>query len=171
MIYAISSSQLLPLTRKTVPSLAGLVLLLAFFLQYFLGWKWQQLEEWQQLELYKRWSGLALALLFGFQWMLTASRVLPGFRKYALQLATLHKWAGAISPLLFYIHSSGIGYGYLGLLTYVFVANTLIGLVNLELVRKNSLWLFNGWMITHVALSMVLTLLMGFHIGIVFYYK
>ncbi|MGE5943894.1 MAG: hypothetical protein ACM31G_06100 [Flavobacteriales bacterium] len=83
----------------------------------------------------------------------------------------IHKWAGAISPLLFYIHSMGFGYGYLLFFSYVFISNTLLGYLNLDVIKSNSDWLFKGWMIAHVALSITVTIVMFFHIGIVFYYK
>ncbi len=83
----------------------------------------------------------------------------------------MHKWAGALSPLLFYLHSMGLGYGYLALLAYLFLTNTLLGYINLDLIKNEKEWLFKGWMIAHVAFSAVITILVFFHVGTVFYYK
>ena len=40
-----------------------------------------------------------------------------------------------------------------------------------DVIKNNSDALFKGWMIAHVALSIVVTILMVFHITMVFYYK
>jgi hypothetical protein len=152
-------------------TLVGLVFLCAFFLQFFLNLKWQWLFELQQEELYKRWSGLVIALFILFQWVLTFTRVIKKFRKYAMTMQTIHKWLGALSPFVFYMHSMSMGYGYLLMLSYIFFANTLLGYFNLDVIKNNNNLLFKGWMITHVALSIVVTIMMVFHISMVFYYK
>ncbi len=152
-------------------SVIGLILLALFLTQFFLKLEWSWLWSLQQEELYKRWTGLFLALFIAFQWVLSLSRVLKRLRPYSLKMTTLHKWVGALSPLFFYVHSIGMGYGYLALLAYVFLANTLLGYVNLDVIKNDSELLFKGWMMTHVALSMIVTILLFFHIGTVFYYK
>ena len=153
------------------PSILGLVLLCAFFIQFFLQLEWNWLFELQQMEMYKRWSGLVLALFIAFQWVLTFTRVIKNLRKHAMSMQAIHKWLGALSPLVFYIHSMSMGYGYLLLLSYVFFSNTLLGYFNLDVIKSNSDLLFKGWMISHVALSIVVSVMMVFHIGMVFYYK
>lgn len=152
-------------------TITGLVLLSAFFLQFFLKLEWSWLLELQQQEMYKRWSGLVLAFFIVFQWVLTLTRVVKKFRKHAISMQTIHKWLGAVSPLFFYIHSMALGYGYLLLLSYVFLVNTLLGYFNLDVIKNNSDALFKGWMIMHVALSIVVSVMMVFHITMVFYYK
>ena len=152
-------------------TVVGLILLVLYFLQYLLKIEWFWLSELQQQEAYKRWSGLGMALFITFQWVLTFSRVVKRFRKYAMKITELHKWAGALSPLFFYIHSMGMGYGYLLLLAYLFFSNMLIGQINLDVIKNSNETLFKGWMILHVALSVMITFIMFFHIGVVFYYK
>jgi len=125
----------------------------------------------QKGEMYKRGSGLVLAIFISFQWLLTLGRVIKKYRKYTLKITALHKWAGGLSPLFFYIHSVGMGYGYLALLAYLFFANALLGYINLDVIKNNNELLFKGWMISHVAFSIVITILMFFHINMVFYYK
>ncbi|WP_136481295.1 hypothetical protein [Cognatitamlana onchidii] len=149
----------------------GLVLLVAFLLQYVLKLEWEWLYILQEQQMYKRWSGLALALLITFQWVLTLTRTIGKWRKHAMNMQTIHKWLGAVSPLFFYIHSMALGYGYLLLLSYIFFSNTLLGYLNLDVIKNNSDALFKGWMIAHVALSIIVTILMLFHIVMVFYYK
>ena len=152
-------------------TIIGLALLCLFVIQFLLNLEFELLFNLQQEEVYKRWSGLGLALFIVFQWLLTFSRVIKKFRKYSVKVTNLHKWIGALSPLFFYIHSMGMGYGYLALLTYVFLINTLLGYINLDVIKSTNELIFKGWMITHVAFSMIITVLMVFHIGVVFYYK
>jgi cytochrome b561 len=152
-------------------TLIGLVFLVAFFLQLFLKLEWQWLFNLQQGEMYKRWTGLVLALFIAFQWVLSLTRTVKKWRPYAMKMQSIHKWIGALSPLFFYVHCMSLGYGYLALLSYIFIANTLLGYFNLDVIKNNSDVLFKGWMITHVALSLVITILMFFHIVMVFYYK
>ncbi len=152
-------------------TIIGLVFLIAYFVQFFLKIEWNWLLEIQQQEMFKRWSGLFLALFIVFQWMFSLTRSVKGLRKYNLTMQNAHKWLGAISPLFFYVHSMHLGYGYLLLLTYIFFFNTLLGYINLDVIKNDGEWLFKGWMITHVALSLIITILLLFHITMVFYYK
>lgn len=157
--------------RSNKSTLLGIALFVAFVLQYMFNLQWHGLFVLQQEEMYKRWSGLLLVVFITFQWVLTLTRTVKKWRTRAMVMQTIHKWAGALSPLFFYIHSMGIGYGYLMLLSYIFFANTILGYFNLDVLKNNSDILFKGWMISHVALSIVVTILMVFHITMVFYYK
>lgn len=152
-------------------TIVGLVLLSAFLLQFFLKLEWGWLYALQEEEIYKRWSGLFLAIFIVFQWVLSLTRTVKKWKKYAMKMQAIHKWVGALSPIFFYVHSMGMGYGYLLLLSYIFFANTLLGYFNLDVIKNNSDTLFKGWMITHVALSLVVSIMMLFHITMVFYYK
>ncbi len=157
--------------RNTKSTTIGLILLFLFFLQFALDLKWEWLYKLQQEEMFKRWSGFGLGIFILFQWLLTFSRVIQKFRKYSLKVTQLHKWIGALSPLLFYFHSMELGYGYTALLAYLFLINTVLGYFNLDVIKSANEVLFKGWMIVHVAFSIIVTLLMVFHIGVVFYYK
>lgn len=157
--------------KGNTSTVAGLILLIAFFLQFFLELEWTWLLQLQQEEMFKRWSGLVLALFMVFQWMFSLVRSVKKLRKHNLIMQNMHKWLGAISPLFFYIHSMSMGYGYLLLLTYVFFSNALLGFINLDVIKNNGEFLFKTWMILHVALSLIITVLMLFHITMVFYYK
>ncbi|WP_299432123.1 resistance to Congo red protein [uncultured Maribacter sp.] len=152
-------------------TILGLVLLSVFFVFYFGNIEWVWLQELQQQENYKRWSGLGVALFIIFQWLLTFTRVIKRFRQNAIKMITIHKWLGAMSPLLFYIHSVKLGYGYIALMSYLFFANALLGYINLDVIKSKGEILFKGWMIFHVAFSIIISILMCFHIVMVFYYK
>ncbi len=157
--------------RNTKSTTIGLLLLSLFLFQYVLNLRWEWLFDLQQQEMFKRWSGFGLGLFILFQWLLTFSRVIKKFKKYSFKVTNLHKWIGAISPLFFYIHSMELGYGYLTLLAYVFLINTLIGYFNLDVIKSTNETLFKGWMIVHVAFSFIVTILLVFHVAVVFYYK
>ena len=150
----------------------GLLLFALYIVQYFLPIKWEWLLNLQEHDqMYKRWSGLAVFIVIIFQWILTISRVSKRLRKYSIKLTAWHKWIGALSPILFYVHVMNFGFGYLALLSYLFFANMLLGVINLDIIKSKKNWIFQSWMITHVTFSIVITFLAIFHIGVVFYYK
>lgn len=157
--------------NKNKSTVVGLVLLCVFFIQFFLKLEWSWLFQLQQEEMYNRWSGLFLVIFILFQWVLSLTRTVMKWKKYAMNMQNIHKYVGALSPIFFYVHSMGMGYGYLMLLAYIFFSNTLLGYFNLDVLKNNSDALFKGWMITHVALSLVVSIMMVFHITMVFYYK
>lgn len=157
--------------NQKVITIIGLVLFCSYILQDLLGFKIASLEKLQSQEMYKRWSGLAIALFITFQWFLTFTRITPKLKKHSVKLTEIHKWIGAFSPILFYLHATSYGYGYLALLSYVFFANMLLGTINLDLIKSQKEWIFKGWMIAHVSLSMLITAILFLHIGTVFYYK
>lgn len=152
-------------------TIIGLVLFSLYLIQELLQLKFEFLEIQQQKEYYKRWTGLALALFILAQWLLTFSRIIPKFRAKSGTINNIHKWIGVCSPVLLYIHSTKFGFGYLALFSYLFLANVILGTVNLDVLKSTKDWIFKGWMILHVAISMCITLLLFFHIGVVFYYK
>ncbi|UZO81067.1 hypothetical protein NBT05_00995 [Aquimarina sp. ERC-38] len=151
--------------------IVGLSLFILYILQFAFDISWPWLLEMQADQSYKRWSGVVVGIFILFQWLLTLVRVTKKLRKYNLNFTRWHQWIGAISPVLFYFHALQIGYGYLGLLSYVFFTNMVLGLVNLDVIKSQKNWVFQSWMITHVSLSVVVTFLLFFHIGVVFYYK
>jgi len=159
------------LKNQTTITIIGLVLFCSYLLQDVLGFKLEALETLQSQEMFKRWSGFALALFIAFQWLLTLTRIIPKLKRKSVLFTQIHKWVGVFSPLLFYIHATKYGYGYLALLSYVFFANMLLGTINLDVIKSQKEWIFKFWMIVHVSLSMLITFLLFLHIGTVFYYK
>ncbi len=150
----------------------GSVLLLAYIGQYAFSIRWESLYQLQQLnESYKRWSGVFVATFILFQWALTIIRISKKLRSYNTRLTILHKWIGVLSPIFFYIHAMEFGYGYLAFLSYIFFINMLLGTINLDIIKSKKEWIFQAWMIIHVLLSVLITSITIFHIGVVFYYK
>lgn len=156
--------------QKTL-TVISLALFILYLLQDLLNLKVAYFETLQAQEMFKRWTGLGLGLFIVFQWLLTFTRVIPKWRKYSVKFTQIHKWIGAFSPILFYIHATGFGFGYLALLSYIFFTNMLLGTINLDVIKSQKEWIFKLWMIVHVGLSMFITGIMFLHIGTVFYYK
>lgn len=157
--------------KKHTPTVIGVTLIILYCIQQIFVIKWNFLENLQNIETYKRWSGLIVGLLIVFQWLLTFSRIIPKFRKRSHSINNIHKNIGLFSPIFLYIHSTNFGFGYLALFTYLYILNMILGTLNLDIIKTSKDWVFKGWMITHVALSMIITLLLFFHIGMVFYFK
>jgi len=150
----------------------GIALLVLYMAQYLipsLQWKW--LYELQHDQDYRRWSGLIVTLLIVFQWLLTLIRVVKKWKKHSVTFTSMHKWVGAFSPLIFYAHCMEFGFAYLLVLSIIFMTNMLLGTINLDVIKSQKEWIFQTWMIVHVSLSIIITFVMFFHIGVVFYYK
>lgn len=149
----------------------GSVLFVLFIIQDLLPLKWAYLETLQQDQSYRRWSGLFLSIFILFQWSLSIVRTVPRWQDKSLLYHKIHTWLGAFTPLFFYVHSTKLGFAFLFLLSITFMVNFLLGMLNLDVLKNKKQWYFQGWMITHVALSIFITLLTIYHVWIVFYYE
>ncbi len=143
-------------------SLAGLVLWLAFLTQLGLEIEWRPLSAWQGLLWYKALSGSLLAGFVCFQWLLALSRVNRSARA-ARALYSWHQTAGALSPIFLFLHSTRLGFGYLFVLSTVYIANNVWGLFNSSAFpRLKTLVPF--WVIAHIALSVLLVAVIVYHV-------
>lgn len=150
--------------------ITGLVFFIVYILQEVLNIRWQYLHALQLEETFKRWSGLCLFIFIALQWSLTIFRVKKTWEPYSPAIMEVHKWMGAFSPVVFYIHSMEFGFAYLFVLSITFFSNVLLGFVHVDVIRTKAYWYFQGWMVAHVAFSLIITLLVLYHIWIVFYY-
>lgn len=148
----------------------GVLLLLAFWVQYIFELQWEWLETMQNDETLKQCSGFALASFVAHQWYLSRLRM-RGCMKTAKSHYSKHKRAGVLASLLFYLHSTQLGYAYLFLLSMVYFANVVVGFCNQETLGIKKRWFYTSWIITHVSLSVVLVVLIGFHVIIAFIYE
>src|SRR5690606_10218218 len=92
----------------------------------------------------------------------------------AIRLAyRCHRWAGALSPLLFSAHASWLGVRYLVALASVYLANVGVGALDKTIVPDLALRdrYVRPWMVTHVALACLLVGLTLFHLFVVFAYQ
>ena len=157
--------------NKNYYLVAGYILFASFIAQQVFNWRWLALQELQQGQMFRRWTGLVLALFIIFQWGLSLARTSRRLQEKGLVFYNLHTWTGALSPLIFYIHSMKFGYAYLFFLSLTFFSNFILGMLNLDVIKQKPQWYFQGWMISHVAISLLITMLSVYHIWIVFYYK
>jgi hypothetical protein len=81
-----------------------------------------------------------------------------------------HQTAGAFSPVLLLLHSTRLGFGYLLVLSTVYVANNVVGLVSPSSFPRFKM-IMPFWMIAHIALSVLLTALVVYHARTALYYE
>ncbi len=157
--------------NKSIYLIIGGITFLFFLLQDLLELKWMYLEQLQDDQMYRRWSGLGLFTIILFQWSLSLVRVIPRWEEKSFTFYAIHNWLGALTPLLFYVHSTQLGFAYLFVLSITFFGNFLLGMFNLELLKAKSKIIFQGWMILHVAMSFFISFITLYHIWVVFYYE
>jgi sulfoxide reductase heme-binding subunit YedZ len=148
----------------------GILLLLAFWVQDAFELRWNWLMEMQNNETFKQYTGLMLVMYIGHQWYLSLLRT-QGQMQAARSHYQRHKQAGVWATLLFYFHSIQFGYAYLFLLSMVYFANVVLGLFNQETVGIRKKWFYNCWIVGHVSLSVLLVILISYHIFIAFSYE
>ncbi len=156
----------------------GLLLLLLFVLQALsaslLGLRWGWLAELQAKDSYSKWTGFGLASYLGVQWLLPLMRLF-GRQDLARRLYPLHRRIGVLAPVIFYVHSMKFGYGFMVVLSSVYLANVVVGLFSVDVVKdlvavdrkRYAFW----WMIAHVALSFFTMGLMLYHAFVAFAFK
>jgi hypothetical protein len=159
-----------PLGVSKVSFYIGLILLIAWVAQAAVPIRWLWLENLQKVELYKQLTGLLMMAYLGHQWHLPVLRLLNR-SKAAKDNYERHKILGALAPLVFYIHSTQIGYAFTALLATVYLGNVAIGLFNPETVRIKKNWFTQSWMVVHVALSLVTIVLVLYHIIVTLAYR
>jgi methionine sulfoxide reductase heme-binding subunit len=147
----------------------GAILWVLFLEQVGLDFDWPALRVWQSRFSYKVATGGLLAAFISFQWFLAICRV-TGFMRVAKALYPWHQTIGALAPVLLFFHSMRLGFGYLVVLCGVYLANTLVGLINPSAFPRVKSVL-SLWTIVHVALSVLLVALTGYHAWTALYYE
>ena len=147
---------------------AGVLGVLIYVAQDLSGLKWEWLAQLQDVDVFKYATGAGLLSYVGWQWWLFYSRVR---RRNLRRLLSWHQRTGALVPLLFYVHSVEIGYGYLAALSWVFLVNMLVGAASPLGVRINNRYYTASWGVLHVSLAALTVFLGLFHVYIAVYYK
>jgi len=80
-----------------------------------------------------------------------------------------HKLAGALAPLLLYLHATHFAYGYLILLTGLYLGTAGLGLLHKLALRQRTL--YTWWLIIHLATACTLVVLSGYHAIIALAYE
>ena len=140
----------------------GAAMWLLFLEQLVLGTEWGSLGVWQRQMWYKIASGSLLAGFVCFQWLLALLRV-NRWARAARALFSWHQTAGAFAPVLLLLHSTRLGFGYLLILSSVYVANNVVGLVSPSAFPRLKI-LLPFWVIAHIALSVLLAALVVYHV-------
>jgi len=155
--------------RAILTSLAGAAMWLLFLAQLDVGFEWAPLGVWQGRTWYKVASGSLLAGFVCFQWLLALLRV-NRWARAARVLYPWHQTVGAFSPVLLFLHSTRLGFGYLFVLSTVYVANNVLGLVSPSAFPRLKV-LLPFWVIAHIALSVLLAALVVYHAWTALYYE
>ena len=150
-------------------SLAGAAMWLLFLAQLDQGFEWPLLSALQGQTWYKVASGSLLAGFVCFQWLLALLRV-NRWARAARALYSWHRTVGAFSPVLLFLHSTRLGFGYLLMLSTVYVANNVVGLVSPSAFPRLKM-LVPFWVVAHVALSVLLAALVVYHAWTALYYE
>jgi len=158
-----------PWLNITPPLVVGSVLLGLFVLQLVAGVQWATLSALQSNNLYKQLTGLILGIFIARQFWLGRVRTHSQTTSLKAQFVR-HRWQGALAPLLFFVHSITLGYAYTLMLSVVFLANIVVGLLNIEVVRVRTPIYLTAWTVVHVSLAMATVGLAAIHVYVVYFY-
>lgn len=153
-------------TERTdrVFAIVGGTLLALYVAQARLDLQVPALAALQRDERYKVISGSVLAGYLLYQ-------TLMGRRRIYDQVGVVfwHKLAGALAPLLLYLHATHFAYGYLILLTGLYLGTAGLGLLHKVALRERTL--YTWWLIIHLATACSLVVLSGYHAIIALAYE
>jgi hypothetical protein len=147
--------------RVLLTFVVGAAMWLLFLEQLVLGTQWGPLGVWQGDKWYKMATGSLLGLFVCFQWLLALLRA-NRWARAARALYPWHQTAGVFSPVLLLLHSTRLGFGYLLVLSTVYIANNVVGLVGPSTFPRLKIVL-PFWVIAHIALSVLLAALVVYH--------
>ncbi len=147
---------------------AGVLGVLLYLVQDILGLRWEWLADLQTVDLFKYVTGTALLFYMGWQWWLFYSRIKG---RNLRRLLSWHQKTGALVPLLFYLHSVEIGYGYLAMLSWIFLGNMLVGAASPLGIKVNNRYYTASWGVVHVSMAALTVVLALLHAYIAVYYK
>jgi hypothetical protein len=150
-------------------AVVGAILWILFLEQWALDMDWPGIRLWQSRFLNKIATGVTLGVFLSFQWLLAVCRI-GGFARLAKTLYPWHQTIGAFAPVLLFLHSTRLGFGYLVALSSVYLSNNLVGLVNPSAFPRIKS-ILSLWTIVHIALSVLLVALAGYHAWTALYYE
>ena len=146
----------------------GLFLFLTFLIQDFFGFKIPALENLQAQENFRIYSGLFVLLFIAMQFVRPYNKA---SERPHLDTQTYkgHKLRGVFAPLIFFIHSSSFGFGYLFFLSSLYFSNFLLGIFDHEQFKnaKKRVKYYKKWLPLHIILSIFTVSMMVVHIYIV----
>jgi hypothetical protein len=146
--------------REHVVLATGLVAL-ALYVAQAIWWQWPALAALQHHPTYKLATGALLLVYLRAQWV-------TGRRRIDAAALFRHRLAGALAPLMLYLHAVHIGYGYLALLVAVYLGTAMAGLAYPLALRRR--WLYTTWFIVHLVAATALLALVAYHVVIALAY-
>jgi hypothetical protein len=155
--------------RALTTAVAGAILWVLFLEQLGLRIDWPAVRIWQSQFPNKVATGAALGLFLCFQWLLAICRI-SGFLRAAKALHPWHQTTGIFAPVLLFLHSTRLGFGYLVVLSAVYFADSVVGLVNPSAFPRIKS-VVSLWTVVHVALSVLLVALAVYHAWTALYYE
>lgn len=146
------------LERRDTTTLT-VALLAAYLGQAAVGLEVPMVVRWQADETYKAITGLVLVAYLALQWSST------------LRKRGLHELFGAFAPLVLYAHATRFAYGYLVWLLVIYLGVGAIGLVHRPIVARRRRTLYVWWFVAHIAMSVLLVVLVAYHVVIAIAYE
>ena len=146
----------------------GLLLFFLFLVQDFFGLKIPTLEAWQADGDYRIYSGLFVLAFIGAQFIRPYNKACE-FPHVKASTFRNHKILGAFAPLVFFVHSSSFGVGYLLFLSIIYFSNFLVGMFNYEHIQnaQKRIWYYPKWLFLHIVLSILSLAFIALHIYVV----
>jgi len=114
-------------------------------------------------------TGGLLACYVLFQWALSLCRV-QRYNRLAKKLYGWHHVVGGLGPALLMLHSTRAGFGYLAVLSTSFLLNVGLGVANHHNVPKLKA-MRDTWVVSHIALSIVVVSLGVYHAWTAFWFE
>lgn len=142
----------------------GWFLLALFALQLGLDWTWPLLEQLQTDATYRQLSGALLAFIMLLQWRFAWLRS-TGDRAQKERCKQRHKWQGVLAIVVFYLHSTSLGYAYQTWISVLFW-----GMLSPEALRVRARRYVTFWLILHVCAATACSVLALYHLYIVYTY-
>lgn len=151
--------------------LAGMLFLGLFLVQFSIDLQLSWLNNLQKNDVYKQATGFLLLGYLLQQWRLSHARTYKYEAKRLRKCFVSHKCIGVIAPLLFFIHSTGFGYGYVKILTLALLVTVVLGLLNNEILKKKTRIMQSIWLMAHIILSTLVLGLSGYHLYVTYAYS
>jgi ferredoxin-NADP reductase len=150
----------------------GMLLLCAFLIQEWFGFKVPVLETLQQGEGYKRWTGFIVLSFIAFQWYYPIKQIFS-FKENLFYWQKIHKYNGVIAPIILYAHATSVGYAYLFILSTAYLSSNILALCNRDVFNtwfKHRL-VYKSWLSVHVLLTCCISILVWYHLFFSFAYS
>lgn len=113
-------------------------------------------------------TGLLLLTTIGYQWFLMRKRWIKSADRSDL---VSHRWVGVFATFLFATHAARVGHTWMLMLTAVFVAVALTGVLNKQILGFRTRWAYLMWFTVHVGMSAILAPMIAVHIWVALAYQ